>query len=88
MDKHDPIVYSGNYIQYSVINRNGQEYEKNVWVYACHLNHLAEQQKLTQCCESTILLQNTLKKIATKILEVIRFIISLELQGTMGKLKL
>ena len=67
MDKHDPIVYSGNYIQSSVINHNGQEYEKSVWVSVCPLNHLAVQQKLTQCCESTILQENKfLESLKTK----------------------
>ena len=35
MDKQQgPTVYTGNYIQYSVINHNGKEYEKecNVWI--------------------------------------------------------
>jgi len=54
-----------------------------------YLNHLAVQQKLTQQCEINYTsIKYFFLKIATKILEVIRFTINLELQGTMGKLKL
>ena len=41
-----------NYIQYPMINRNGKNMKKRIYIY---LNHFAVQQKLTQCCKSTIL---------------------------------
>ena len=49
----DLLHNSGNYIQYLVINYNGKESEKEVYVYI-QLNHFAEHQKLTQHCKSTI----------------------------------
>ena len=46
MDKQDPTVQHGNYIQYFVVNHNEKESEKN---------HFAVQQKLIQHCKPTIL---------------------------------
>ena len=46
------LCSTGNYIQYPVINHNGKEYKKCIYVY---LNQFAVQQKLTQHCKSTIL---------------------------------
>ena len=46
-----PLYSTCSYIQYPVINNNGKEYEKNIYV---QLNHFAVQQKLTQYCKSTI----------------------------------
>ena len=48
------LLYStGNYNQYSVVNHNRKEYEKE---YICILlNHFAVHQKRTQHCKSTIL---------------------------------
>ena len=43
---------TGNYIQYSVINHNGKEYEKE---YICITESVSVQQKLTQHSKSTIL---------------------------------
>ena len=31
--QQEPIVSTGNYIQYPVINYNGKEYKKNVHIY-------------------------------------------------------
>ena len=52
----------GNYIQYSVINHNGNEYEKeyiythtHIYILYIYLNHFAIQQKLKQLCNSTVL---------------------------------
>ena len=43
---HKVLLYStGKYIQYPVINHNGEEYEKE-YIYVL-LNHFAVQQKLT-----------------------------------------
>ena len=50
------LLYStGNYIQYPVINHNGNEYKKEciyIYMYNCHFT---VQQKLTQHCKLTIL---------------------------------
>ena len=46
MDKQDPTVQHGKYIQYFVVKHNEKETEKN---------HFAVQQKLIQHCKSTIL---------------------------------
>ena len=55
MDKQQgPTDSTGNYIQYSVINHNGKEYEKECMICIYKLNHSAVQQKLTQHCKSTI----------------------------------
>ena len=57
MSKQQGPIGTGNYIQYPVISHNGKEYEKEYiyYIYIYHLyNHLAVQQKLTQC-NSTIL---------------------------------
>ena len=49
------LLYStGSYIQDPVINHNGKEYKKRMYI-CVKLSHLAVQQKLTQRCKSTIL---------------------------------
>ena len=60
MDNKVLLDSTGNQIQYSVINHNGEEYKKNVCVCVCVcvytlLNYFAIQQKLTQRNKSTIL---------------------------------
>ena len=63
MYKQWGVLYSmGNYIQYSVINHNGNEYEKeyiythtHIYILYIYLNHFAIQQKLKQLCNSTVL---------------------------------
>ena len=50
-----PLDSTGDYAQYPVVNHSEKEY-KNVCVYiSISLNHLAVQQKLTHCCELTVL---------------------------------
>ena len=53
------LLYStGNYIPYPIINYNGKEYKKNVWIHMniyVQLNHFSVQQKWIQCYKSTIL---------------------------------
>ena len=63
--------------------------DKNVWGDVC----VSESPCCTAEINTTLWINYTsikyiFLKIATKILEVVRFIINLELQGTMGKLKL
>ena len=55
MDNNKVLLYStGNCAQYSMINNNGKEYEKEcVYIYIYILNHFAIQHKLTQHCKST-----------------------------------
>ena len=40
-----------NYIQYHVINHNGKNYEKDIYIY---MNYLAVNQKLIFCKSTTI----------------------------------
>ena len=48
------LLYStGNCIQYPVINHNGKEYLKRMYI-CVQLSHFAVQQRLTQRCKSTI----------------------------------
>ena len=55
MDNNKALMYStGNYIQYLVINHNGKEYKKRMYV-CVKLSHFAVQQRLAQHCKSTIL---------------------------------
>ena len=52
MDKHKVLPYStGNYIQYSIINHNGKNIKKNIYIY---MSHFAVHQKLIQHCKTTI----------------------------------
>ena len=57
---HKVLLYSaGNYIQYTMIDHNKKEYEKEcmyIHIYV-QLNHFFVQQKLTQHCKSTTLQQ-------------------------------
>ena len=46
------LLYStGDDIQYPVINHNGKEYEKSIYI---KLNHFSVYQRLAQHCKSTI----------------------------------
>ena len=56
MDNKVLLYSTGNFSQYPVINHNGKEYKKRMYIYV-QLNHFAVQQKLTQHCKSTILQQ-------------------------------
>ena len=48
------LYCTGNYIQYPVLNHNGKEYKKRM--YLCiKLSHFAVQQRSAQHCKSTIL---------------------------------
>ena len=47
------LCSTGNYVQYPMINHNGKEYEKEC-IYVL-LTLFAVQNKLTKCCNSTIL---------------------------------
>ena len=50
------LLYStGNSIEYPLINQTGKEYEKEYIDIYVYVNHFAEQQKLIQYYESTIL---------------------------------
>ena len=48
------LYSSANYIQYTVINHDGKNMKKNIYIYIKQ-NHFAVYQKLTQHCKSTIL---------------------------------
>ena len=50
------LLYStGNSIEYPLINQTGKVYEKEYIDIYVYVNHFAEQQKLIQYYESTIL---------------------------------
>ena len=47
----------GNYIQYPVINPNGEEYKKRMSIYVCvsvYLNHFAQQKLIQRWKSATI----------------------------------
>ena len=57
MDEQQGSI-TGNYIRYPVINHNGKEYGKGIYTHThthTQLNYSAVEQKLTQCCKSTLL---------------------------------
>ena len=54
MNKQEPVVSTGNYIQYPVINYNGNEYKKEC-TYIYNWITLLYKQKPTQHCKLAIL---------------------------------